>query len=125
MPGSGPFRFDRGGVSHGVIHRSGGQIIDSGARRLGESPALVTAVRERNRSKVGRMAQLKGAVETATPRPTPINYAEKANWPISGSDQQTLAVAHSASTPLECAKLRPGGPPTLVLPILATTKLAV
>jgi Initiator Replication protein len=29
---------------------------------------LATAIRERNRSKVGRMARLKGAVETATPR---------------------------------------------------------
>jgi hypothetical protein len=29
---------------------------------------MVAAIRERNRSKVGRMARLKGAVETATPR---------------------------------------------------------
>jgi hypothetical protein len=29
---------------------------------------MAAAVRERNRSKVGRMARLKGAVETATPR---------------------------------------------------------
>ena len=29
---------------------------------------LAAAVRERNRSKIGRMARLKGAVETATPR---------------------------------------------------------
>jgi hypothetical protein len=28
---------------------------------------LVAAVRERNRSKIGRMARLKGSVETATP----------------------------------------------------------
>jgi hypothetical protein len=29
---------------------------------------MAAAIRERNRSKVGRMARLKGAVETATPR---------------------------------------------------------
>jgi hypothetical protein len=29
---------------------------------------MVAAVRDRNRSKVGRMARLKGAVETAAPR---------------------------------------------------------
>jgi hypothetical protein len=34
-----------------------------------KSPEEMTvAVRERNRSKVGRMARLRGAVETATPR---------------------------------------------------------
>jgi hypothetical protein len=44
-PGSGPFQTDRGGVAHGVIHRSGGQIIEA---------------RRRRRRRVGRMAGLKG-----------------------------------------------------------------
>src|SRR3984885_490445 len=36
---------------------------------------LATAIRERNRSKVGRMARLKGAVETATPRLEPLAFS--------------------------------------------------
>ena len=48
-------------------------LMEEGKLRLSDpiskSPAdLAAAVRERNRSKIGRMARLKGAVEAVTPR---------------------------------------------------------